>query len=254
MPMDISLPYIFLLVIVGLIAGAINTLAGGGSNLTLPILMVMGMPPEIANATNRVGVALQSLAGALGFRANDKLPLDDLGPIMVPTLAGGLFGAVAASYAPSWILKPLLLGTMLTMALIILIRPAVVCPPEGTTPHKVKEQPSSWWWLTLAGFYGGFVQAGVGFILLGALAGALRYDLVRANALKLVCSLAFTLVALGIFVARDQVLWLPGLMLACGTIVGAHLAVKFALVAKQKTLKWFLFTMTLCGCIAAMLF
>ncbi|OMH39113.1 sulfite exporter TauE/SafE family protein [Motiliproteus sp. MSK22-1] len=252
--MEISFFSAILLVFVGLIAGGINTLAGGGSNLTLPVLMTLGMSPEIANATNRVGVALQSVAGALGFRANDKLPSEDIGPILLPTLVGGLAGAVAASFAPSWVLKPLLLGSMLTMALIILVRPSVVCPPAGTPSYRVAERPSSWWWLGIAGFYGGFVQAGVGFILLGALAGTLRYDLVRANALKLVCSLAFTVVALMVFVVRDQVLWLPGLILASGTIIGARLAVKFALVAKQQTLKWFLFVMTLCGCIAALTF
>ncbi len=252
--MDISLLYGLLLVFVGILAGAINTLAGGGSNLTLPVLMVLGMPPDVANATNRVGVVMQSITGALGFRAHDRLPSHDLGPILIPTLIGGLAGALAASYAPGWILKPLLLGTMLTMALIILIRPAVVCPPEGTQPYTVSEQPSSWWWLGVAGFYGGFVQAGVGFLLLGALAGTLRYDLVRANALKLVCSLSFSLVALGVFISRGQVLWIPGLILACGTMLGARIAVHYAMRVKQKTLKWFLFIMTLCGCIAALQF
>ena len=103
-------------------------------------------------------------------------------------------------------------------------------------------------------FYGGFVQAGVGFILLAALAGSLRYDLVRANALKLVCSLAFTTVALAVFIINDQVLWLPGLMLAIGTMSGAHLAVKFAIKADPQALKWFLLIMTICGSGAAIVY
>ena len=252
--MDISLLQVILLVVTGLIAGVINTLAGGGSNLTLPALMIMGMPAEIANGTNRIGVVLQCIVGVSGFRKNKKLETHDIGPILVPTLVGGLFGAIASSYAPGWIVKPLLLGTMLTMSFIILIRPSVVMPPPGTKPYKVKERPSSWWGLGLTGFYGGFVQAGVGFLLIAVLAGILRYDLVRTNALKMSCALVFTSMALIVFVSRGQVLWMPGLIMGCGTMIGAHYAVKFAITAKPATLKWFLFLMTLCASVAAMIF
>ena len=252
--MDIAVGHIALLLVTGLVAGVINTLAGGGSNLTLPALMVMGMPADVANATNRVGVALQSVVAIFGFKKHNKLPLDDFGPIMVPALVGSVVGAVFASYAPVVYLKPLLLGAMLSMTVVMLVKPDVVLPPEGTKPYTMKERPSAWWWMFAAGFYGGFVQAGVGFILIAALAGTLRYDLVRTNALKLACVLVFTLAALLLFVIRDQVLWLPGLILACGTMVGAQLGVKFAIKAKPATLRWFLFAMTLCGSVAAMIF
>ena len=251
--MDITLLEIALLLTTGFLAGIINTLAGGGSNLTLPALMVMGMPAEVANATNRVGVAIQGLTAVVGFRKHNKLDTSDTGPIMVPTIIGGLLGAAAAAYAPSGWIKPLLLGTMLAMAFIILVKPSIVAPEPGTLSRKVMETPSSWWGLGLAGFYGGFVQAGVGFVLLAALAGTLRYDLVRANALKMLCTLVFTVVALGLFIVEDLVMWGPGLILAFGTMFGANLAVKMAIKAKPETLKWFLFIMTLCGCIAATL-
>lgn len=252
--MDINLVSVAILISTGLLAGVINTLAGGGSNLTLPALMIMGMPADVANATNRVGVVMQTIVATLGFKKYDKLPTDDIGPVLLPTLVGGLIGAVAASYAPEGILKPMLLGAMITMTVIMLVKPGIVSPPPGTVPHKMAEKKSAWWWLVIAGFYGGFVQAGVGFILIAALAGTLRYDLVRTNALKVVCTLAFTLIALLIFIVRDQVLWLPGLLLAVGTMAGAHIAVKFAINAKASTLKWFLFIMTLCGSAAAMMF
>ena len=252
--MDIALEHIVLLVITGLLAGVINILAGGGSNLTLPALMVMGMPADIANATNRVAVTLQNVVAMRGFYKHDKLPTEDLGAILIPTLVGGFLGAISASYAPEWILKPLLLCVMITMTIIMLVKPSVISPPPGTIPRKVKEKPSAWWWLAGAGFYAGFIQAGVGFILITALAGALRYDLVRTNALKVVCVLLPTLVALAVFTARDQVLWVPGLILASGSMVGAHLAVKFAITAKPSTLKWFLLIMTLCGSAAVLLF
>ena len=249
--MDISLFSVTLLIGTGFAAGIINTLAGGGSNLTLPALMVMGMPPEVANATNRVGIFLQCLTGAAGFKKHDKMPLQDISHIMLPTLTGALFGAATASYAPSWVLKPMLLSAMLIMAFIMLIKPGIMTPDPDTIPNKVADTPSSWLSLGVAGFYGGFVHAGVGFILLAALAGTLRYDLVRANALKLLVSMAFTGVALVIFILRDQVLWVPGLILSVGFIAGAQLAVKLAIKASPEAMKKFLFVMTLAGCIAA---
>jgi len=97
------------------------------------------------------------------------------------------------------------------------------------------------------------VQAGVGFILLAALAGGLRYDLLRANALKTVCALAFTTVSLAVFIAFEQVWWIPGLVMAAGSMLGAHLAVKVAVRVPQSYLKWFLFLMTVAACIGGFL-
>ena len=119
------------------------------------------------------------------------------------------------------------------------------CLQEGTNQHGG---------LFIAGVYGGFVQAGVGFILLAALAGGLRYDLVRANALKMVCALAFTIVAMIIFVTFDLVWWVPGFILANGSMVGAHLAVKIAIKASQESIKWFLFVMTILAVVGGLFF
>lgn len=245
--------YYIILVVTGLIAGVINTLAGGGSNLTVPALMMMGMPADVANATNRLGVGLQCVVGVRGFKRHDKLDLSDALPIVGMTLGGGLVGSLAASYLPNTYLKPVLLGAMVTMALILLIRPSVVMAEDGEPVQRLSNRPRAKWILFVAGIYGGFVQAGVGFMLIAAIAGSLRYDLVRTNALKMLCTIGFTLVALTVFIARGQVQWLPGLVLACGTMVGAHYAVKLAIKVSQKTLKWFLFVMTLFACGAAMM-
>ncbi len=113
-------------------------------------------------------------------------------------------------------------------------------------------RPAAWAALFLAGVYGGFVQAGVGFVLIAALAGTLRYDLVRTNALKMLCTGAFTLIALVVFIVDDLVLWLPGLVLGVSTMFGAALGVRMALKVRQETLKWFLFLMTVCASAAAL--
>jgi len=243
-----------LLVATGFIAGIINTLAGGGSSLTIPALLLLGLPADVANATNRVGVFLQCLVGTRGFYNAGRLDTADMGPVLVPTLLGGLLGAILAAFLPVWVLKPMLLGSMVLTALIILLRPAAIAPPDGTPVKKVNDSIVGWMALFIAGIYGGFVQAGVGFILIAALSGVLRYDLVRSNALKMLCSLAFTSVALALFAFEGMVLWLPGLILGVGTMAGAMVAVKLAIKISQNTLKWFVFIMTLVTCSAAMVF
>jgi len=155
---------------------------------------------------------------------------------------------------PNLYLKPVLLLTILSMTVIILVKPEVIAPPPGTATLSPAQHKGAWWSLFAAGVYGGFVQAGVGFILLAVLGGGLRYDLLRANALKTVCALAFTSVALVIFIAFGQVSWVPGLILASGSMLGAQLAVKVAVRASQNSIKWFLFLMTLCAVTASLVF
>ena len=250
--MDLPFSYYLILIVTGIIAGVVNTLAGGGSNLTLPALMITGMPADIANATNRVGVFLQCLVGVKGYQQKGKFEKQDLLPVLLPTLLGGGVGAVLATILPVTLLKPLLLGTMISVAFLILVFPSVIAPPEGTPTYNIKDRPQAWAALFVAGVYGGFVQAGVGFLLITALAGTLRYDLVRSNALKLLCTFAFTGLALVIFIMDDLVSWIPGLVLSIGMMAGATIAVKVSLNISQQAMKWFLFVMTVVASAAAM--
>ena len=243
--MELDLAAIALLTVTGFLAGGINTLAGGGSNLTLPALMILGLPADIANATNRVAVLMQCIVGVRGFDAHKSLDRPAILPILIPTIIGGCVGALGAALMPNLYLKPVLLLTILAMSAIILVRPSVISPAPGTPTKSPQQSRGAWWGLFAAGIYGGFVQAGVGFILLAALAGGLRYDLLRANALKMTCALAFTSVSVVVFMYFGQIRWAPGLVLAVGTMGGAHLAVKFAIKASPQTIKWFLFVMTL---------
>ena len=245
--MQLDLFSVFLLGLTGFIAGGINTVAGGGSNLTLPALMIFGLPADIANGTNRLSVLMQCIVGVAGYNKHNILDRQAVIPILIPCILGGVFGALLAAILPNLFLKPILLLSILCMSIIILVRPETIVPAPGTSELSPNKNRKAWWGLFAAGIYGGFVQAGVGFMLLAALAGGLRYNLLRANALKTLCALAFTVVALAIFIAFDQVWWLPGIILACGSMLGAHLAVKIAVKASQDHMKWFLFAMTILG-------
>ena len=244
--------HILILVLTGLAAGVINTLAGGGSNLSLPALMMFGLPADIANATNRVSVLLQSLTATRGFHKHKSIPPAAVKDTFFPLLLGGLLGALIASYLDVTVLKPLLLGTMVAVSLWVVLR-SDTKNTGSATQKSCWHSPMAFVSTLMAGFYGGFVQAGVGFVLIAAFVGVLNYDLLRANALKVVATLIFTAIALVVFIARDQVAWLPGLLLAAGSMLGAQIGVKFAISIQAKTLKVMVLIMTVAASLAALL-
>lgn len=251
----------------GIIASIINILAGGGSNLILPVLMLAGLDPQTANATNRVGVWFQSIAGIVGFAKKGKLPTFDFPNLLIPTVSGSIIGALLAAklhliiqyIAPHTtlsnadIVKAVLLLTMLTVAAIIYFKPsAITHHMDEALPLKASQ--AAWYWLFFSGIYGGFVQAGVGFVLITALTSCLHYDLARANALKVAMTIIFTSIALGIFIWQGQVLWKIGFILAAGNFIGGLIGVKLAISLNPKLMRQILFIMTLTVVIAALAF
>lgn len=251
--MEYSPLFIALLFVIGFIAGIINVLAAGGSNLTLPALMLLGLPADVANATNRVGIFLQSVVAIRGFHSHGKLPTQNLLPMLLPLIGGSLVGSLAAAFFPPQFLKPVLLLTMVSMSLVILISPKMVLPEQGEEVLPVKGNRKALVLLLISGFYGGFIQAGVGFILIAAFAGGLRFDMVRANALKVLAAGCMTAIALVVFILRDQVVWIPGLILASANMAGAYIGVRLALNISQNAMKWFIFIMTLVASLAALI-
>lgn len=251
--MDLTLWHYAAIAVLGILASIINILAGGGSNLILPLLMAFGVPPDIANASNRVGIFFQSLTGIRGFRNAGALPTHDLRGILLPMVAGGLVGSVLASVLPNQILKPALLVCILGVATLTFLKPQLLLPPQNVQERKVSDTRGAAVLLFAVGIYGGFVQASTAFILLPVLAGVLHYNLLRANALKLVCTLAFTIVALAVFIVQGQIWWDVGLVLAAGNAIGSMIGVKIALKLSPNTLRTILFVMTVVAVAAAFL-
>ncbi len=250
--MDAALLYL-VLVVAGVAAGFLNTMAGGGSMLSLPVLMLLGLPADVANGTNRLSIVTQLTSGLLAFRRHGKLDERALVPVVLPTVLGAILGAISAASLPPVLLEYMLLGTMMTMAVVMAGFPGAVFAPPDAPPAEGKRRLAGRVGLFAAGLYGGFIQAGVGFLLLGALSGILRYDLVRANALKLACSSIFSVAALAVFVIAGQVAWPPAAVLAAATVVGSLLGVRFAIRVPQAVLRYIVLACVIATCVAALL-
>jgi len=217
-----------LLLVVGVAAGFVNTLAGGGSLLTLPALMLVGLPVEVANGTNRLSVFVQSLSATAAFRHEGLLDEGKLPRITLPMLIGSFTGAWIASVLPPKVLEPMLVAGLLLIATLLVYKPKMLSPPDAEADTGAVTGRWAWIGLLAIGAYGGFLQAGVGIFLLAFLGGVMRLDLVRGNALKVATVAALTAVALGVFLWHGLVRWVPGLALTLGTVAGAQLAVRFA--------------------------
>lgn len=209
------------LFVIGILAGFINTVAGGGSFLTLPLLIFMGLPGAVANGTNRLGIFLQSLAGVSKFHSHGVFPWRFAMIVSVPAVAGALLGAHWAVGMADEAFRRWLAIFMVVMTFVSLYK-----PKEAFT---VSDQGYSFlrWVVILSAFfciglYGGFIQAGVGFLLLAGMA-LTGHDLVRGNAIKVFVVMVFTIFALGIFISNGKVDYGLGVVLGLGNALGARL-------------------------------
>jgi len=217
-----------LLASVGVVAGFLNILAGGGSLLTLPVLLFLGLPAAMANGTNRVAIFIQNIFAIGGFRKQGVFPWRISLLCTIPALFGAWLGANLAIDIDDQLFRRLLAVIMLGVLVFTTWDPLrhKQLSELKLTPLRIAVLLVSFFFV---GLYGGFVQAGVGFLVISALL-AHGLDLIRINAIKVIVIFFFTLVALGVFVAHDQVDWTLGLSLAVGNAtggwIGTHMAVK----------------------------
>lgn len=225
------------LVVSGVFVGFINTLAGGGTIISLSLFMLLGLPANIANGTNRVAVILQNLTSVSQFRKQNLLDFKKANKLAIPTMIGAMVGAQIASGISENIFRKAVAIVMLVMVYFIIAKPSQWL--KGT--RSLQEKPVSWIQIViffLIGVYGGFVQVGVGyFILAGVVLGA-GYDLVKANAIKVWIVLLYTPLALIVFILHDQVHWTYGLIHAIGNIIGAFIASRFAVSWGANFVRW----------------
>ncbi|MCW5873681.1 MAG: sulfite exporter TauE/SafE family protein [Anaerolineales bacterium] len=227
-----------LLMLAGVLAGVINTLAGSGSLLTLPALILFGLPANVANGTNRVGVILQNIVATASFKRSGSLDLRGALLLSIPSIVGSVLGAQIAVNLDEEMMQRVIGAVMVLMLLVMLLRPErwlqgkLLTLPSG--PLALRDIVS----LFFIGMYGGFIQVGVGIFVLAALVLSVGYDLVRANAVKVLIILVFTLSSLLVFANNAQVDWGAGILLGIGNMLGAWWAARMAATKGAAWVRW----------------
>lgn len=217
---------------VGLISGVLNVIAGGGSSLTLPVLIFLGLETADANGTNRIGLIFQNISAILSFEQSRVNDFRSSLLYSLFTLPGAILGALASIRIGDELFQKLLSIILLFIILSMFLNPA-----QG---RQEKSRPAKWWTyfaLFGIGFYGGFIQVGVGFLIMAAFYHLAGLPLVKVNVHKVFVVLVYTLPVLAVFIIKDHINWRLGLVLAAGNAIGgwsgAHLSVR----GGEKTIK-----------------
>ncbi|WP_297797615.1 sulfite exporter TauE/SafE family protein [uncultured Eudoraea sp.] len=223
-----------LLVLVGFVVGFINTVAGGASLISLPFLIFLGLPPSVANGTNRVAIAIQTAIGVAGFRSKGVTTFPFNIYLGISALFGSIIGASIAVDIKGETFNKILAIIMLLVVMIIVF--------ERLTGKYLWVGIIAFFFI---GIYGGFINAGIGFVILLFLHYVNHMTLVRANATKVAVVFIYTLSALAVFIYNDKVLWEVGLVLAIGNGAGAWLSSRISVGKGDGYVKMFLIFMVI---------
>jgi len=208
---------------IGLIAGFVNVLAGGGSMITVPVMVFLGLPGPIANGTNRIAILVQNLVAVVTFfrkgLSDFKLSLI----LLTCTLPGAVIGALAGTQLRGvWFNRTL--AVVMVLMLVSMWAEKGLKPKANVPSPAVEPKGKRLLWgcllMTGIGFYGGFIQIGVSLILMPVLNRVLGIDLVRVNMHKVFIIFGYTIVALSIYAWKLDIAWLLGCALAVGNGIG----------------------------------
>ncbi len=220
----------------GGIAGLINAMAGGGSSLTVPLLVLAGVPGNDANGSNRVGILTSTISSAASFHRQGVTAYRDAAVILLPVIFGSLLGSMGISRLADDTFETVFGLLMLPILVLSLRRPRGLVPEEEERRQGWTSRRSAVVFFFI-GLYGGAVQAGVGLVLLAALTRA-GFDLVRANVIKVLVNVAVTAMALPVFILQGKVRWGPAAVLALGLAVGGWVGARIAVQGGERVIRW----------------
>ena len=222
---------------VGLLAGAINTLAGGGSLLTLPVLIFMGLPPVIANATNRIGIFVNGLFAIQGFRSKGaKIDKYSIG-LGITAFFGAIIGSFIAIDIKGETFNKILAGVIVLIVAYMLFGKKIQVGAQERTDRKTKIVGLIIFFFI--GIYGGFLQAGVGYLIMAALTFVNQFSLLKTNIVKVVVVPIYTIASLGIFIYNDLINWELGLALAAGSALGGWFTSRWSTKIDETYVRYF---------------
>lgn len=215
-----------LVIIGGVIAGFVTTLAGLGSVITMYILMeVIGLEGDIANGTNRLGIMGMSLIALPTFYKGGHLNLNKSWPIILVLFVGSIGGALWAVSIDNTAFRKVFRYLLIIMLMIVLINPKKWI---RNTDHSHKMNAWLWPILLVIGFYAGFIQIGTSVLLVMTLVLAGKYSLVDASGIKLMAFALYTALCIAIFSYNGKIDWEVGMILAIGEGIGAYMAAHVA--------------------------
>ncbi|WP_109434935.1 MULTISPECIES: sulfite exporter TauE/SafE family protein [Aquimarina] len=235
---------LLLLAVIGFVAGVINTIAGGGSLLTLPMLIFMGLPPAVANGTNRIGIFIQCITSVAGFKSKGIKPTVFGVYLGISALIGSIIGAQIAVDIKGDSFNKILAIVMVIVVFFMVFKPKV------NLKNLAERTEGKYLWLPIIvfffiGIYGGFIQAGVGIFILLALTSINYLSLVKSNAVKVLVVFIYTVGALAIFIYNQQIDYLYGIILAIGNATGGWIASRWSVKKGDGLVKVFLVIMVI---------
>lgn len=212
----------------GVVGGVINVMAGGGSVITVPMMVFLGVPGPIANGTNRIAILAQNLTAAATFWSAGKHNIALSLRLSACALPGAILGAWLGSGLSGEWFRWLLAGVMV---LVLILMHGNGPSTQRVSNPVISQNRRRWGYLLMvaAGFWGGFIQIGMGFILMPILHRIMGYDLVTTNVQKVFITATYTAVALIIYSVNSDVLWLLGATLAIGNAAGGFIGAKLTL-------------------------
>ncbi len=228
------------LIIAGVLVGFINTLAGGGSIISLSLLMFMGLPANVANGTNRIAVTLQTFTATSMFKKAGLFDNKKALYLGIPSVLGSIVGSLIAVEIDNNIFEKIMVFIMFAMLFFIFYKPELWLKGNSALLEKPL-RPWHYIVFFLIGIYGGFIHAGIGYLLIIGLVIGVGFDLIKANAIKVLIVLMFVPFSLIAFLVKGQVEWSFGLVLAVGNIFGAWIASKFAISRGVNFVRWVIF-------------
>ncbi len=226
---------IIILFLIGCLAGFINVNAGGGSSLTLPALIFLGLESSVANGTNRIAILIQNIFAITSFKKEKVSDFKNSIILSLFTLPGAVVGALAAVRIDDLLFKRILGIVMIGIVL------SIVLGKRGKQSSNTAPSQRPRWLLYASlfgiGFYGGFLQVGVGFLIMAALYHLMQTSLVRVNMHKVFIIFIYTIPALIIFISTGNVNWGLGLTLAAGNSLGAWWGARAAVKGGEKVIR-----------------
>ena len=223
-----------LLFIIGSAAGFLNVLAGGGSSLTLPALIFLGLDASVANGTNRIAILVQNLSAVHSFKRENYSDTKLSFKLALLTLPGAIAGAIAAVKISDEIFETILGIVMIAVTITLLI--PMPKQKDANSESRVHTLPM-YLSMLFIGFYGAFIQVGVGFLLMFALHFLMKLDLIRVNMHKVFIVLIFTIPAVILFILTDNINWTMAIALSVGNAFGAWWSAKISVRKGEKFIK-----------------